>query len=239
MFVHAEQDHWKRLLLQRFGGDFRFQGGSYKETFRARCQEKQQQQQGSRAWSEHKPISVAGFYHDILHFKWRCAAGQLPQKWLTGVENVVRMHAPSLQEFITKCEKPNRPAIITGVSHEWTAARLWTPEYLMETFGEVKMKAGAVSFKLRDYFQYSRNITGLDESALYLFDQHFVQNAPALGKKIHICVCKRTLMICLDAKPRLVDYIHFCFVPLFCSWAFHGASVLLRGSFFSPRRSAP
>ncbi len=48
----------------------------------------------------------------------------------------------SVEEFVSRFEAPRVPVVITGLAEGWRAAGEWTPERLVERFGEHKFKVG-------------------------------------------------------------------------------------------------
>ncbi|CAG8546309.1 6878_t:CDS:2 [Funneliformis caledonium] len=156
-------DLWKQLTIQKYKGDWCWQG-SWRVTFL------------KRSCSEYnldiflKPaIHLTDFYSDTLFQPFLCSSTGMDS--YLGVENIDRRSNLELEEFIRKYAIPNKPVIITDVVTKWPAFEKWNMEYLVEKYGDVIFRAEAIDIKLRNYGDYCKDT--MDESPLYLFDKEF------------------------------------------------------------------
>lgn len=47
-----------------------------------------------------------------------------------------------VEEFVERYEKPGVPVILTGLTDDWPASKLWTDAYLIDKYGDHKFKVG-------------------------------------------------------------------------------------------------
>ncbi|ORX98862.1 Clavaminate synthase-like protein [Basidiobolus meristosporus CBS 931.73] len=91
----------------------------------------------------------------------------------------VDVNTTTLQEFIDNFEKPNLPAVLTGVTKKWAANKEWTKEALLKNYGSEKFKIGEddegdpVYMKMKYFLRYTENEGISDDSPLYIFDSKF------------------------------------------------------------------
>lgn len=88
---------------------------------------------------------------------------------------IPRERAISVEDFIRRYEKPNRPCILSGWMKEWplfTQLKQWT-----EKVADIKFKVGSHEMAWKDFIEYSTS--AYDEDPLYLFDKHFTKKYPA------------------------------------------------------------
>ena len=109
------------------------------------------------------------YYSDILYAPWFCGTAALPSRWSRG-GNIERVSASelSLEEFVSRYERPGVPVILTGLTAGWAASR-WTPASLRESHGEMAVHVGGTTMQLSNFLDYSDATT--DEQPLYLFDR--------------------------------------------------------------------
>lgn len=67
----------------------------------------------------------------------------------------------------------DKPFILTEPVRDWPVYKNWSTESLLEKYGNIRFRAEAVDWPLRDYVDYMQN--NIDESPLYLFDRGFVE----------------------------------------------------------------
>ncbi|PRP78260.1 hypothetical protein PROFUN_13870 [Planoprotostelium fungivorum] len=168
-YIFAQTDSlWKPMTLEAFEGDFCYRG-SWKKTFS--CETLKRKNKNEQVILAN--INLKDFYSDVLYNQWYCSTVDL-SPWAT-YENIERRSNLSLEEFIEKYEKPNRPVIITDI----VPTTQWTKENMLKNYGDTKFKTDqGVSMTLRDYFQYSSSIQ--EVSPMYLFDNMFADKAPSL-----------------------------------------------------------
>lgn len=172
-YVFTEQDDlWKHLCIQEFGGDFQFQR-TWQQTYKKRIYP------SYIAQKEDECIKVDFFYSELLYHSWRCLSANLLQ-WCK-IDNVERRENLSLQDFINDYEIANKPVIITDVVTKWPAfaQRRWTKDNLIKDYGQTKFYINAgMEMNLKDFFQYCQNVQ--EENPAYLFDPKFGENCPSL-----------------------------------------------------------
>ena len=105
----AHEPLWRDLLLAARGGDWRW-AGSFRNTLVAAL--------GGKA--ECRPLQVQGLYSDLLNKSWLCATARFNRSWL-GADTVPRERADelSVEDFLRKYERPNRPVLISGLVRKW------------------------------------------------------------------------------------------------------------------------
>mmetsp|Transcript_30325 Transcript_30325/g.76224 ORF Transcript_30325/g.76224 Transcript_30325/m.76224 type:complete len:512 (-) Transcript_30325:6-1541(-) len=173
VFSHTE-DLWRNLVLDEFQGDFQFDR-SWKETFVGSWHRRHPE---AAPLVKVSPISVQGFYSDLLFHAWICCSSTLDHRWLE-LDNVDRRSALTHEQFVREYELPNRPVLIKDVVPSWPAFTEWTVDGLQERYGEDRFIAGAVHIRLRDYFAYARQVH--EESPLYIFDKRFAERNPEMA----------------------------------------------------------
>ena len=147
----------------------------------------------------HTPISMQGFYSDVLYRPYLCSSFYFDPTQLLSNNNhptisfIPRVDNRTLDPtyFLQTYEQTNQPCIITHVTQNWPAYQKWkNPNYFMDhiphdTVFRATSAAAPLpaSFTLKAYFQYcstfaSSNIK--EEAPLYLFDRTFDIKAPHL-----------------------------------------------------------
>lgn len=131
----------------------------------------------------HRPLSVAGFYSDLLFKHHACAAAEIPPEWHAGHDSIPRVSARELTvaQFIERFEVPNVPCIITDLVTGWPAYGGWTPATLSARHGAARFHCGGVNMRLSDYFAYMGAVSGTDDRPLYLFERAYLERAPEMG----------------------------------------------------------
>ena len=54
------------------------------------------------------------------------------------------------ESFLTQCEGPKQPVVITGLTGKWPAQEAWTPEQLLKAYGDHKFKVGLTGTAVGD-----------------------------------------------------------------------------------------
>jgi hypothetical protein len=118
----------------------------------------------------------------------------------------------SVEEFIEKYDRGNKPCIIKNGMEGWpctTGPTEWTPEKLAARFrgkrfltDEVNSKGHKMKMTLDAYFKYFRN--NQDDDPIYLFDPKFVKHAGELIREDYdICpFFQEDLFSCLSKEER-------------------------------------
>lgn len=73
------------------------------------------------------------------------------------IQKIERVHQPSPAGFYQRFVKPNRPAVITGLTGDWAAIKKWSPEYFRATYPDAKVA----------YTAWDRSGSGNDPTAYY------------------------------------------------------------------------
>lgn len=87
----------------------------------------------------------------------------------------------TVEEFIERYEKGNRPCIITGVTETWRGSQEWQIKRLVERFGHSRFKIGEtddekkLKVTLKEYAEYA--LFNRDDSPLYLFESSIEEHS--------------------------------------------------------------
>eukprot|EP00698_Gefionella_okellyi_P002532 TRINITY_DN12376_c0_g1_i1.p1 TRINITY_DN12376_c0_g1~~TRINITY_DN12376_c0_g1_i1.p1 ORF type:complete len:467 (-),score=66.88 TRINITY_DN12376_c0_g1_i1:41-1390(-) len=174
-YVFAHQDDlWKSLVCNDFGGDFIYTT-SWKATYQCRKR--------PDLVIDYRPLPIAGFFSDLIFQSFYCASIAINPRWIS-TDNIDRRSNLSLEQFIAEYEKPNRPVLITDVVKQWPAYQLWDRDNLLSRFGDVVFTAGGISFPLSNYYAMADNVR--EENPLYLFDPRFGEKAPAMAAEYSV-----------------------------------------------------
>ncbi|KAK1432209.1 hypothetical protein QVD17_09103 [Tagetes erecta] len=98
--------------------------------------------------------------------------------------NVERKADLSLDEFLQQYDA-QKPVLVSGLADTWEAKKTWTPEQLVNKYGDTSFRisqrsANKIAMKLKDYVSYTQEQH--DEDPLYIFDDKFGEVAPDLLK---------------------------------------------------------
>lgn len=208
MYVFACQDSlWRSLVLEKFGGDFKFKG-CWRRTYVAAVAP------SSPAFTA---LKVSGFFSDYLFQSWLCSSLRMRKEWLS-VDNIDRRSNLSVEEFVAEYEEPNKPVIITDALQNWPAMKSWNREYLIDLAGNVSFAVGPVEMTLDDYFLYAQ--TANEERPLYLFDPKFGEKIPNLSSDYEVPVYFREDLFSILGNGR-PDYRWLILGPARSGSSFH------------------
>ncbi len=171
---------WKRICIKRWDGKFDWKG-SWKLTalLPLTCDVT------AKPPSLHVPQS----YYDA-HFPLalgpRHRRSTIPISQLTGTrQDVERVDARTLsvEEFLERFDRPNKPCIITHAMDDWPAMKgAWSKDALASRFrtrrfltDEVNSRGHKMKMSLDAYFRYMSNND--DSDPVYLFDPKFVKHS--------------------------------------------------------------
>ncbi|GBG79440.1 hypothetical protein CBR_g29587 [Chara braunii] len=191
-----QDDTWRALVVEELRGDFRF-AGSWRETYRtakdpssyklAAAYAADGRKKGNRDNFSLAPLRVKGFYSDYLFQSWLCASLSIKDEWLRR-DNIVRRRWPDLtvEEFVEKFEVPNRPVLISGLTDDWPAVKLWDRDYLLSQASAcgAKFACGPVDMRLDDFYVYADRAQ--EERPIYLFDPKFGEKVPQLARDYEV-----------------------------------------------------
>eukprot|EP01112_Ceratiomyxa_fruticulosa_P021908 TRINITY_DN786_c0_g1_i1.p1 TRINITY_DN786_c0_g1~~TRINITY_DN786_c0_g1_i1.p1 ORF type:complete len:499 (-),score=88.90 TRINITY_DN786_c0_g1_i1:508-2004(-) len=173
-----EEDLWKALALHHFNGNFTFRD-NWHTTFIINYN-------ANFVLPTSKPnITLPTLYSDFLFHIWRCASTPTTA-WgnhLDPIENdtIPRITGLDVNEFREKYLIPNKPVILTQVMKDWPALKEWTPEKLVENYGDKEFYINSgVHMKLKSFMNYTQTVQ--EEMPMYLFDHDFGITAPKLGE---------------------------------------------------------
>ena len=110
LLVFCNHDElWRSVALERFGADDRqiVFVRSWKQTFQSVVAPSHKLP--PQDW---RPISVRGFYSDLLFQPWLCSSAGLDPRW-TAVDNLPRRAAAELSraDFVREYEEANKPVL--------------------------------------------------------------------------------------------------------------------------------
>lgn len=169
LFAYAVHDQiWRDLALRSPTDDFAWKGSWRSSLLRK---------------SARLPrIDCRFLFSDALYRPFQCAnvslasfAANIPQ-----CNQIARLKDLTLEDFTATWA--NKPFVLTEPVKQWQVFQEWDETKLLEQYGNVRFRAEAVDWKLRDYVRYMNN--NQDESPLYLFDRAFVQKMDlAVGQK--------------------------------------------------------
>jgi len=176
MYVYGTHDAlWKVIALKRFKGDFRFVGSTWRETYAAALAG------SAEVRTSHRPICVEGFCSDIMFRPFLCASSPIMDTWIR-VDNVQRKDELSEEAFLRDYGSKNRPVVLTGITDKWPAMKRWTDEYMLQQSNGRTFDCGGFKISFRNYARYAKARKPFEDQPLYLFDSHFCEKVPALGR---------------------------------------------------------
>ena len=202
---------WRNLVLEKLNGEFRY-NGSWKYTYVSSCYPA-----FDISCNVAQNLKVRDFYSDYLFQSWLCANLEMKPEWLKR-DNIIRKKGISVEEFVLKFEKPNKPVLLEGCIDDWKALGNWDRDYLMKLCGDSKFSVGPVEMKLEDYFKYSDEVR--EERPLYLFDPKFAEKVPALGLEYEVPVYFREDLFGVLGNGR-PDYRWIIIGPVGSGSSFH------------------
>jgi hypothetical protein len=182
-------DMWKRCVVKEAGGQFVY-SKSWKNTYQSLLNQKHQTQPVKKMKLQANEgalqrVRVEGFYSDVLHAAWYCAAVDLEQVVRANVERgIERRHSLSVQEFRDVYEIPGKPVILTDVVTQWPAWGKWNEAHLLDVCGEQMFQAEAVKMTMQNYLTYARQAA--EESPFYLFDKSVLGSCPHLSSDFEV-----------------------------------------------------
>ena len=176
------EDLWKAATLIAKGGDFRFTGGTWRDTYRYT----RGGGGGDPGSSDDKakvdaPKSPPPVFSDALYFRHLGAHLPLDPEWLER-DTVPRVDASAMtpHRFIQDFESINRPVVVTGLCADWPSTRgEWRRDALLANHGDTKFTVGGYEMSLTDFYTYGDGAR--DDLPLYLFDKNFCEKAPQLS----------------------------------------------------------
>ncbi|KAF9925128.1 hypothetical protein FBU30_005021 [Linnemannia zychae] len=204
---------WRTLTIERFKGDWEWQGDTWRATFLKRSDPAYDT---SIILKNREPLKLKGFYSDVLFQPFYCAAiGMEPY---TAVENIDRRAGLSLEEFIQEYERPGKPVIITDGAKHWPAMTKWSTEYFLKTWPNAVLRAESVDIKVENYFKYAQGTR--DESPLYLFDKDFGERCQGILEDMEVPVYFREDFFGM-MKEKRPDYRWIIIGPARSGSTFH------------------
>ncbi|CBZ53102.1 SJCHGC02811 protein, related [Neospora caninum Liverpool] len=124
------------------------------------------------------PLPVLqGVCSDTFFQRWLCATVDVSSLFYRNYDTLERVPASelSVEEFVERYEKPNKPVVITDLVSRWPAFGKWNEKYLRRHFGDVRFNAGAASnIRLETFYQYAGS--NFDEAPLFIFDPRFAES---------------------------------------------------------------
>eukprot|EP00049_Salpingoeca_infusionum_P014773 m.279811 g.279811 ORF g.279811 m.279811 type:complete len:541 (-) comp15748_c1_seq3:1176-2798(-) len=131
-----------------------------------------------------EPLTPCPLYSDEVFAPWYFASIVLDSNWVSD-NTIARRTASQLpvSQFLQEFEQTNTPLIIEGGCSQWPATQHW-PTDLKVRCGDAQMKAGDCHMTMAQYEHYST--LERDERPLYVFDKHFIDKVPQLGKDYNV-----------------------------------------------------
>ena len=174
-FVNHD-DVWRQKLLSvaaETGFDY---VGTWKDTYLRRSRRGAIASPASPAHLP--PLRFSSVFSDYLFEPWVAHSLNIDPSWLQS-ESVARCPADmDVREFIAQYDEKRTPAVLTGYTQQWPAYKRWSPAYLMASYPEARLNAGAASLTFEQYFAYASHQQ--DERPLYVFDKQFVSKCPPM-----------------------------------------------------------
>lgn len=203
---------WRNLVLEKYGGDFLFDG-SWSYTYVKTCKPLI----GNLSGGGSLGLKVKDFYSDYLFQSWLCANLEMRPEWLER-DNILRRRGISVDEFVRDFEEPNKPVLLEGCLDGWAALGKWDREYLVETCRDARFAVGPVEMKIDDFFRYSDQAR--EERPLYLFDPKFGEKVPILDSDYEVPVYFNEDLFSVLGKER-PDYRWIIIGPAGSGSSFH------------------
>uniref|UniRef100_A0A7N0UM70 F-box protein n=1 Tax=Kalanchoe fedtschenkoi TaxID=63787 RepID=A0A7N0UM70_KALFE len=168
-----EEPLWMNLCLKTAKGQLQYKG-SWKKTAL-------HQENLLDRYVPGRPLQFDGFNSIFLYRRlYRCHTTLNNFAFDDG--NVERRKEISIEEF-SRDYDGKKPVLIDGLADTWPARSTWTPDQLIQKYGETAFKISQrsskkVTMKLKDYVSYME--LQHDEDPLYVFDDKFGEVAPDL-----------------------------------------------------------
>lgn len=118
------------------------------------------------------------------------------------IESVARVACPTLKEFFQEIRPRRQPVVLTGCVDHWPAMRLWSHDYLSETFGDLMVPCemsnlfdcvnvsdkGTIQRVERDRIPLSQAISAMREpdSRAYVTEWHALEESEMLRSHVDI-----------------------------------------------------
>ena len=171
---------WKRVAIKRWGGHFEWKGSWRLTALLPRECDLSLKPVGLRVPHQ---WTAARFPEALGPRLARC---EVPMEQLAGRrEDVERVDARTLtvEEFLERFDRGNRPCILTHAMDEWPAMRgAWDKEALAQRFlerrfltDEVNARGHKMKMTMRAYFKYMGDND--DSDPIYLFDPKFAKHS--------------------------------------------------------------
>ncbi|KAF9423959.1 hypothetical protein BGZ94_008115 [Podila epigama] len=207
-------DMWKTLTIERYKGDWTWQGDTWRATFLKRSDP---HYNTDMILQNRAPLKLKYFYSDVLFQPFYCATiGMDPY---VSVENIDRRSELSLETFIEEYEKPGKPVIITDGAKHWPAMQRWSTDYFLKQWPDAVLRAESVDMKLTDYFKYAKGTK--DESPLYLFDKNFGERCQGILDDMEVPIYFREDFFGMMGGEKRPDYRWLIVGPARSGSTFH------------------
>ncbi|PFH33408.1 histone lysine demethylase JMJD6b [Besnoitia besnoiti] len=117
---------------------------------------------------------LQGVCSDTLYQRWLCATVDVSSLYYKDRDTLERVSAKelSVEDFVERYEKPNKPVVVTDLVPQWKAFGKWNEAYFRRHFSRVRFNAGAASdLPLETFYDYAH--ANIDEAPLFIFDPNF------------------------------------------------------------------
>jgi lysine-specific demethylase 8 len=107
---------------------------------------------------------------------------------------IPKITPPTDREFREKYLSPGQPVVIKGLIEDWPAAKLWTPEYFAQNFGDAEASFVKVKSGINSYEGAKLDTAKVSKSISKIVEGNLIENA--------------TIASCIDHFPDTIrrDY---------------------------------
>jgi hypothetical protein len=175
-YIFSRQDKlWRVMCFKRYKGDFVFKRNWRYTTLLPNRLELQE--------DEYPPdLKIEGFVSELLYRRWYIGHCDMKQFDMQFAGHLEKLDDISVADFEKNYLRIGKPAILLNATKDWTALD-WTPEKLLEKYGDCKFrlnwgsydaekgKTKRVYVTMRDFWTYAKQQH--DTEPGYIFDGAF------------------------------------------------------------------
>ena len=193
VYINSLDDLYKDYVVSHCSAESGCTAWTYQQNWKHTYAQYHCQKHNKPAAAVH-PLSLdlPTVYSDYLYHIHQCSTINLP--YLTTIKSncdVVSCNDLSVQQFQQRYEQPNIPLIITDLVTQYPAysgsggsSQQWTIDNWLTQYGEIRVKTGSITMRMRDYIQYMLHTS--DETPLYLFDNQFHIKMPLMNTQYSV-----------------------------------------------------
>lgn len=190
MYVYGNSyELWRDLALLLFSGESVVFQSTWKDTVAYGYCSKRGKTENYR---QQIPLRVQGLFSNVLYQSWTSHSLDLRSACpgFFDFDDIPRVDSSTLSvaDFVRDYELKNVPVVITNAVKDWNAFGKWTKEFLVEAYGDSKLRATSATatrsaeFTFKEYFKYAEDVAKEDEVPLYLFERSYALKAPQIEK---------------------------------------------------------